>query len=103
MSQQVFLNHIGCNIDIQVVDDDTGEAIDVSSAGTKTVKIKGPLAASKSKTGAFIDDGSDGWVRYTTIDADLDEIGVWQVQGYFVISGENFHTEIGTFNVLPTL
>ena len=102
-NETVTKNHIGLAIDAQIVDDDTGVAIDVSSASTKQLKIQGPGQTTKTKTAAFIDDGTDGWVRYTTIDGDLDVIGVWQIQGSFVDSGETYHTLIDTFTVIDTL
>ena len=102
-TETVFKGHIGLAIDVQVVDDDTGEAIDLSNAGTKQIKLKGPNQATSAKTASFINTGTDGWVRYVTLNGDLDVIGVWQIQGYFVDSGETFHTSVDTFTVVDTL
>ena len=103
MKDQVYKNHIGLAIDAQVVDDDTGEAIDLSGASTLQLKLKAPGQAASTKTATLINSGTDGWVRYVTVANDLTVIGVWEVQGYFVDGSEQFHTSIDTFRVRDTL
>lgn len=102
-TEQVYKNHIGLAIDVQVVDDDTGEAIDVSGLTTKQFKIKPPSGTTLTKATGFITDGTDGYLRYTTVDSDLDSVGTWQLQVYGSDGTEYFYTSIVTFQVLDTL
>jgi hypothetical protein len=93
---------IGTKFELSIVDsDDT--TIDVSSATVKYIYFKKPDGTKIRRTASFNTDGSDGIITYTTILADIDQIGEWQVQGYVEITAGKFFTEKKTFNVLETL
>lgn len=93
-------NDIGAVIEITINED--GSAKDISDASTKQIKFIKPNGSSVSKDASFSDDGSDGKVRYTTVDGDLVPSGVWACRVYLVLSGGwTGHTSKTTFDVFP--
>ena len=92
-------NDIGAIIEVTVKDPD-GSAKDISDASTKQLKFTKPNGASMTKDAAFTNDGSDGKVRYTTVDGDLIPHGTWSCRVYLVLSGGwTGHTSRTAFNV----
>jgi hypothetical protein len=85
------------------ITDTAGTAIDVSSASVKYIYFEDPSGNKTKETAAFYTDGSDGIIQYTSVAGDIDEEGIWQIQGYVETSDGNFFTEKTTFNVLSTL
>lgn len=73
-------------------------AIDISSASTKTIKLRSPTGELKSFTAAFTTDGSDGAIEYTTAaTTDIDAEGVWTFQFYVQTATGAWHSEEGQF------
>lgn len=64
--------------------DEDGDALDVSSATTIEMHFKKPDGETAVVTAAYVSDGSDGQLEYTTLAATLDQAGTWQYQGYIV-------------------
>lgn len=85
------------------ITDTAGTAIDVSTASVKYIYFQDPSGNKVKKTATFTTDGTDGIIQYTTIAGDIDEEGVWQVQGYVETSLGKFFTEKAAFRVLSTL
>ena len=83
--------------------DIAGAAIDVSTATVKYIYFQKPDGTKKKKTAVFYTDGSDGKIQYTTVSGDIDQAGLWQVQGYVEISSGKFFTVKTNFSVLNTL
>ncbi|NIP55083.1 MAG: hypothetical protein GWN00_09825, partial [Aliifodinibius sp.] len=52
-----------------------------------------------TKDGVFVTDGTDGKLQYTTIADDLDEIGIWHLQGYLVMNEGSWHSNKVIFRV----
>jgi len=77
--------------------------IDISTATTKNIIFKSPSGTSATKAGAFVTDGTDGMLDYTTEADFLTEAGTWSVQGHVVIGSQNFKSDISTFNVVDNL
>ena len=54
--------------------------------------------------GAFETDGTDGWLKYTTVADFLDEAGTWTGQVYLAgVGGWTGHSETFEFIVYETL
>ena len=85
------------------ITDTAGTAIDVSTAATKFIYFQKPDGTKKKNTAAFYTDGSDGIIQYTSVSGDIDQTGLWQVQGYVETSDGKFFTQKTTFSVLNTL
>jgi hypothetical protein len=104
MSNNIHVGDIGTIFKLKIVDDDTGLPIDVSLADTKEVKFRPPDGPSVTKTASFTTDGSDGWIQYTTIAADLSIDGDWDIQGFVVRTGfYSNHSEVKEFVVHDNL
>ncbi len=80
-------------------------AIDVSTATTIEFTFRKPSKEIVTVTGTLYTDGTDGIIKYTvTSTSFLDEVGMWQVEGYVILSGgDNFHTQKYTFRVEANL
>jgi len=100
---EVHRLHIGLDVIITDVDED-GNARDISAATTKDVILKSPQTNTVvTKTGTFTTDGTDGKFQYTTVEDDLDETGLWEVQGHVARSGLEYYLGTGKFKVKPNL
>ena len=83
---------------------DSTSAVNVSTATTKQMVFQKPGGSKLTKDAAFFTNGSDGIITYTTVSGDLDEEGMWKLQGYIILSGGNtFYTDIHTFKVYRNL
>lgn len=69
--------------------------LDISSATAKECALYPPSGAVKVKTGAdFVTDGTDGLLKYSTVAADIDEKGYWDIQGKIVLGGQEIFSSI---------
>ena len=91
-------NDIGAIIEVTVVEPD-GDAKDISSASTKQLKFTKPNGVVMTKDAAFSTDGSDGKIRYTTVEGDLTPYGLWSCRAYLVMGGWTGHTSKCAFDV----
>lgn len=76
---------IGVVIQVTILED--GVAVDVSTVTTKQIIFRKPDGPAVTKTASFVNSGTDGKLKYTTIAGDLNESGLWDVQGYVVFAG----------------
>ena len=89
------VNHTGAVIRRTIQDPDTGAAVDVSTAGTRTLKLEKPNGQVLFKAASFTTDGTDGQLQYTTSEGDLDVQGLWRCQFYVEFaSNQHFHTDM---------
>jgi len=83
------------------IDVDTEAAADISSYSTTISMIfTDPSGNSATKTAAFDSDGSDGIIKYTLANGDIDEDGVWQVRGRVASGTAVLTTAAHSFEVL---
>ena len=80
-----------------------GSAADISTYTTKQFVMTDPAGAATIKTAAFDSDGSDGILKYTLIDGDIDLSGNWQVQARIIKAGVEITSEPLKFFVGPRL
>ena len=92
---------VGTTLQLELLDD--GAVVDVSSATTKEIILEKPDGSTVTKTAAFVTDGTDGKIKYTTIAGDLDQVGRWRIQGRIISSSGNWPSEAGTFRVKANL
>jgi len=57
-----------------------GTAVDISSYTAWVFILKDPDGVTAEKVAAFDSDGTDGKLKYTIADGDIDSAGNWQVQ-----------------------
>lgn len=77
MSDKSYVGDIGTILEV-----DCG--VDISSATTHNLMMQKPDLASVELTGTV---HNTNFIRYTTIDGDLDQAGVYRIQSKVVISG----------------
>jgi len=107
--EEVQLNSLGHIIEITVQNtaaDGTRSARDIS--GQTALKIFGKAPVSRTVqtwTAALTTDGTDGKMRYTTTaTSDLNESGVWKIQGNITEGATPIYdTEIGDLRVIDNL
>jgi hypothetical protein len=87
----------GTNFDITVYEN--GAVMDVSAASTKQFVFRKTDLTIVVKDAAFITDGKDGKLRYTTLAGDLDQKGVWRLQIHLTFPTGQWHSNIQKFTV----
>jgi len=86
------------------IKDQDGKIVDVSSASTQQIKFKKPAdAVVVTQTSSFFTDGTDGIIQYTTLINDLDQAGVWEIQGFVVITLGSFNTDVKPVRIFGNL
>lgn len=88
MKPYVYLNDVGTIIQVDVGSDITGATIH----SIKYIKPDGT-------TGSWDATVSTQFLRYTTIEDDLDQAGEWVVQAKVALTGGIWHGEITRFDV----
>lgn len=102
MSANIHVSDVGSSIVLTFYDqDDT--VIDISTASTKQIWISDPDGNKTEKSGTFYTDGTDGKLMYTLQSGDIDETGLWKVQGYVVIGTGYYHSSVEPFTVEANL
>lgn len=103
MSNELHVGDYGTTIEVIVEED--GAVVDISSATTKQIKFRTPDGRVLTKTASFTTDGTDGAMKYTLQQGDLDEPGRWRRQGYLAgVGGWTGHTsEAKPFEVKQTV
>jgi len=96
-------NDVGVIIRLTITKSSDSTALDISAASTKTITIKKPGHTSADYTASLTTDGTDGKMQYAVASGVLDEIGLYEVQGYVKIGSTEYSTTIKTFSVEPTL
>jgi hypothetical protein len=78
---------------------DKGIVVPIASATKKEFKFVDPSGNVTVKEAAFVSDGNDGKLTYTTIEGDLYAAGEWKIQAYVEMISWTGNTKIGTFTV----
>lgn len=79
-----------------------GSVVDISTATVKVFIFKNK-SGRVEKTASFVTTGSDGKLKYTFLDGDIDTAGPWQVQARVTMPTGEWVTEKATFNVVQSL
>jgi hypothetical protein len=98
MACEIHLGDTGTEFRITVVDCNSS-AVDVSAATSKKIYLKSPSGTTTEKDADFVTDGSDGLVKYVTVDGDLSEVGTWKIQAKVVALNGSWKTELKSFKV----
>jgi hypothetical protein len=92
------------SLGLPIQDDDAWVVVDVSGADTKEILISDPDKNRVDKSATFETDGTDGEVYYQCVTTDLDEGGMWKLQGKATwADGKVYHSDFGSFRVYKTL
>lgn len=96
--QKVFVNDIGTNFRVQFLDKD-GVPLDISTSTARVLYFKKPDGTITSRTAAIDAPSGVGWAIYTSSPGDIDQYGMWEIQGKVAIGAGNWHTEPDNFKV----
>lgn len=99
--EEIHQEDIGTILETTIKNDNA--PVDISIATTREILLKKPSGALLTRTGILVTDGTDGKMKYTTISGDLDEVGVWQIQGHIIIPDGEWHSDIKDFSVFSNL
>lgn len=97
MASEIHYGDIGVNFNITVMNDTV--PLDVSNADNIYIIFQKPDGSDLTKTAALTTDGTDGKIKYTTVDGDLDQVGTWQIQAKVDFGASVFSTDIQKFKV----
>jgi hypothetical protein len=100
-AEEIHVGDVGTQLVVTVKDNTT--VVDISSATAKYLTLKKPDGTSLQKSTAFVTDGTDGQMQYTTVSGDLSICGSWKMQGKVEITSGDFNTDITSFKVYRNL
>ncbi len=91
------VDDIKVRLKVTIIEDDA--ALDISTATVKSIIFQKPDGTILTKTATFLTDGTDGIIYYDTIAGDLDQSGIYKVQGAVSIGGGAYKGSKSTFKV----
>jgi hypothetical protein len=98
MSCGTHVNNTGTDFQV-TIKDCNGSALDISDATTTTIIFKKPSGTNLTKTASFVTDGTDGLLRYVSVDGDIDEIGTWKIQASVTTPAGTWTSSFESFKV----
>ena len=87
----------GTQLRVQITESDV--AVDVSSAQSITFIIQKPDGTVITKAGSNVTDGTDGWVRYVTVDGDINQQGWYELEVHVQFLSTEYYTDIERIRV----
>lgn len=83
--------------------DVNGDPVNISDMTTKQILLKKPSGTVLTETAAFVTDGSDGKIQYTTVAGKIDEAGEWKLQAKVSKTGAQFYSDQQSLTVADIL
>lgn len=83
--------------------DEDGVVVDISSFTTRQLLYRKPDGTVDTQTAAFVTDGTDGKITYTTAAGDIDLPGNWRIQPKLTKAGGVLYGSAGDFEVYGVL
>jgi len=83
---------LGVPIEATIIDPITSAAADISAATTMEFHVRKPDATTDTWTAAFVTDGTDGQITYTTATGDIDQAGTWVFEARIVTASQDYRT-----------
>lgn len=97
MASEIHVDDVGTRFLITIKEDD--QVVDISTATVLGIFIKKPDDVVMSRTGTLNTDGTDGQMYYDISAGDLDEAGLYKLQGRASIGTSTYYTNIYNFQV----
>lgn len=73
--------------------------LDISTSTSKSIIIKKPNGEILTVVANFLTNGSDGKIYYDTVSGDLDQSGLYKIQGSLLINGGLYKSSVKMFRV----
>jgi hypothetical protein len=99
---EIRYNDIGTPFRPTIKDQD-GSVVDVSGATTLTIRFERPDGTTFDKDASLNGDGTDGVLKYVTVDGDLNGLGFWELQAYVETAEGAWWSDIYEFQVHENL
>mgnify|MGYP001413586379 CR=1 FL=1 len=103
MNEYIYAGEVGTIFEIIMKDPTTDLPIDISAATLKKIFFQDPSGNKEGRDAVFLTDGKDGIIQYTSVEGDIDQEGIWKMQGYIEIGDSHLSGGIVPFPVLDTL
>ena len=87
--KSVRLNNIGTTFKITIKDQDS-LIVPIETSSIKRLYFKRPDRTVFYVNASFFTDGTDGIIIYRTIQGDLNQTGIWEIEPYIVIYSGHF-------------
>jgi hypothetical protein len=103
--EELHYNDIGTIILTTITDcvSGTSSPIDISACVSTFLVLKSPSGTSYTKSAVFNTDGTDGKIKYVTVDGDLNQTGTWRIQAVVNFATSSFRSNVKTFKVYENL
>lgn len=85
------------------IKDQDDATINISAATAKKIRIRKPDNSVLEKDAAFVSDGADGKITYTTETTDLNQVGTYQLQAVVTLSSVAYPSDLETLEVMANL
>lgn len=97
MSCEIHVNDIGTRFLATIKDCD--EVVNVSGAPYLNFTFKKPDDSLITRSASIYTNGTDGKIYYDTVAGDLDQAGLYKLQGQVALASGTFYTDIYNFKV----
>ena len=103
--KQILAKSSDIVVTLTVINMKTEAVIDLSGASLIEFRLRANLlkAVAKAETAAFVTDGQDGQIQFTTSKTTFDVSGDWNVQAYIEMAGYEGYTTSNVLKVLPVI
>lgn len=102
MIGEIHIDDIGTNF-IVTIKDENDDVVDISGATTKNLRFKKPDGTIVTQAASFVNTGTDGQIKYTTVAGDLDVHGTWALQAFIDLGSQELNSDIYKFKVYKNL
>jgi hypothetical protein len=82
---------------------DKGIIVDVSNATEKIIRLQPPNGQTVAHPAAFVTNGLDGGIQYTSLEDTLHTEGVWLLQGFVKLPTGEWSSRVYKFRVYPKI
>lgn len=93
---------VGTSINLTVHDQD-GTIVNISSSSLTVISFRKPNGATTSRVASFTTNGSDGQMRYITVNGDLDQEGLWEIQAVITMPTGKWYSEVKKVVIGPQI
>jgi hypothetical protein len=97
MASEIHLNDIGTRFLATIKDN--GAVVNVSGAPYLNFTFKKPDDSLISRSATIYTNGTDGKIYYDTVAGDLNQAGLYKLQGQVALASGTFYTDIYNFTV----
>ena len=99
-STDIHINDVGTTFLVTIVDNDI--PVDLSSGSSNLMLFLKPDGTFISRPAVFNTNGTDGVIKYTTVDGDLDQQGYWSLGAVVTTSSGKWTATAVQFMVRST-